>query len=258
MSISSGSLHRVTDELSSPVDIVTRALPYRDAGTALTGVLHWDAAQTGPRPGILLIHGGAGLDEHARDQARRYAALGYAVLACDMYGEGVAGDRQRVMACLSALRDDPSLLTRRGVAGLTALSGCPEAGSALAAVGFCFGGLAALTLARSGTGLAGVVSIHGTLRTGRPVEPGAIVAKVLVCHGAGDPHVPMGDVAAFAEEMDRAAADWQLIMYGRAMHGFTHRHAVPGATPGVAYDRLADERSFAATRAFLAGVFARG
>jgi hypothetical protein len=41
-------------------------------------------------------------------------------------------------------------------------------------------------------------------------------------------------------------------MYGRAAHGFTHRDAVPGTTPGVAYDRLADERSFAAARAFLA------
>jgi len=74
---------------------------------------------------------------------------------------------------------------------------------------------------------------------------------VLACHGALDPHVPMADVTGFAEEMDRAGADWQLIIYGGAMHGFTHQHAVPGAVPGIAYHRLADERSFAATRAFL-------
>ena len=65
-------------------------------------------------PGILLIHGGAGLDEHARDQARRYAELGYTVLACDMFGDGVAGDPERVMACLTALRNDPAFLVRRG------------------------------------------------------------------------------------------------------------------------------------------------
>ena len=63
-------------------------------------------------------------------------------------------------------------------------------------------------------------------------------------------------MAAFAEEMNRAGADWQLVMYGRAQHGFTHRDAVPGATPGVGYDRLADERSVAATRAFLAEALA--
>jgi dienelactone hydrolase len=255
--------------------IAVRDLPYHDLDVLLTGLLCWDDTQDGPRPGILLIHGGAGLDAHAREQARRYAAIGYTVLACDMFGPGVAGNRERVMACLLALRDDPELLVRRAQAGLTALAACPEAGGRLAAVGFCFGGMAALTLARAGTdpvgtgpvgtgpagtgpaatGLAAVVSIHGSLATTQPASPGEVTARILVCHGASDPHVPPGDVTAFAEEMNRAVADWELVMYGRAMHGFTHRHAVPGAPgamPGVAYDRLADERSFAAARAFLA------
>lgn len=248
--------HQLLHGDSQPV-MATRALSYRDLDTTLTGVFHWNEAQRRPQPGILLIHGGAGLDEHARDQARRYAELGYNVLACDMYGDGVAGDRERVMACVTALRDDPTLLVRRCHAGLTALSGCPEVSGAIAAVGFCFGGMAALTLARSGAILAGAVSIHGSLTTSKPAEPGAVAAKVLVCHGAVDPHVPMTDVAAFADEMNHADADWQLIIYGRAMHGFTHKHASPGAVPGVAYDPLADQRSFAATRAFLARTLTR-
>jgi dienelactone hydrolase len=237
--------------------IASRPIPYRDLDTPLTGLLHEDEAQPGPRSGILLIHGGAGLDEHARDQARRYAELGYTVLACDMYGDGVAGDRERVMRCVTALRDDPALLVRRGRAGLTALAGCLEVGAPVAVVGFCFGGMAALALARSGTELAGVVSIHGSLNTSMTIEAGAVTAKVLVCHGASDPHVPMADVVAFAGEMNHANADWQLNVYGRAVHGFTHKHAVPGAVPGVAYDPVADERSFTATRTFLADVLAR-
>jgi dienelactone hydrolase len=244
--------------------ISVRDLAYDDLGLPLTGMLCWDEAQDGPRPGVLLIHGGAGLDEHAREQARRYAAIGYTVLAGDMFGPGVAGNRERVMACLLALRDDPELLVRRARAGLTALAGCPEAAGRLAAVGFCFGGMAALALARAGADLAGadlggVVSIHGSLATTRPAMPATVTARILVCHGASDPHVPPGDVTAFAEEMNRADADWELIMYGRAVHGFTHRQAVPGAPgaiPGVAYDRLADERSFAAARAFLAEALA--
>jgi dienelactone hydrolase len=98
----------------------------------------------------------------------------------------------------------------------------------------------------------GVVSIHGSLATVKPAEPGAVRAKVLACHGALDPHVPLADVVGFAEEMGHAGADWQLIMYGGAMHGFTHEHATPGAIPGVAYDAPADRRSFAAALAFLA------
>lgn len=234
--------------------MLSRTVAYRDLETPLTGVLFWDEAQPGPAPGILLVHGGAGLDDHARDQAGRYAELGHPVLACDMYGDGVAGDRGRVMACLTALRDDPALLVRRGRAGLTALSRCPEVRAPMAAIGYCFGGMAVLALARAGTDLAGVVSIHGSLKTPAPAGPGAIKASVLVCHGAADPHVPMTDVVAFTDEMNTADADWQLIVYGRAMHGFTHRHAVPGAAVGVAYDATADARSFTATSELLAGV----
>ena len=234
--------------------IVTRDLAYGDLDSALTGVLNWNTEHPGPRPGILLIHGGGGLDDHAREQARRYAELGYTVLACDMYGDGVAGDRDRIMACVTALRDDPALLARRALAGLTALSGCTEAAGPMAAVGFCFGGMAALTLARSGADLAGAVSMHGSLATSRPAESGAVIAKILVCHGSADPHVPMSDVAAFAAEMDHSGADWQMIIYGGVMHGFTHRQAAPGGIPGAAYDPAADAGSFSAAHAFLAGV----
>jgi dienelactone hydrolase len=153
------------------------------------------------------------------------------------------------------VRPLPLLPPRRGPS-FPALAGCQEVAGPAAAVGFCFGGMAALALARSGADLAGVVSIHGSLATSRPACPGAVTARILACHGAADPHVPAADVATFAEEMNHAEADWQLVMYGRAQHGFTHRHAVPGATPGVAYDRLADERSFAAARTFLAEALA--
>lgn len=226
--------------------IRTRALPYADLDLPLTGALYWDD-ELPAAPGLLLVHGGAGLDEHAREQARRYAELGYTVLAADMYG--VSGDRERIMATVTALRDDPALLVRRGTAGLTALAGCAEADGVHGAVGFCFGGLAVLTLARSGAALRAVVSVHGTLATTAPAEPGAVGARVLVCHGAADPHVPMSQVVAFTEEMRAADADWQLIMYGRALHGFTHRQ--PSATPGVAFDADADRDSFAAASAFL-------
>ena len=80
-------------------------------------------------------------------------------------------------------------------------------------------------------------------------------ARLLVCHGALDPHVPVGDVVAFAEEMNAPGAYWQLNMYGGAQHGFTHTDAKPGAIPGVAYNEQADTLSFAATRDFLARAF---
>ena len=231
--------------------ITTRDVPYSDGDVALHGVLAWDDAAGAPLPGILLVHGGAGLDDHAREQARRYAALGHTVFACDMFGDGVIGDRERMIARLVGMRDDPTRLVQRARAGVAALVACPEADGCLAAVGFCFGGLTVITLARFGTDIAGVISMHGALATKAPAQPGAVRAKILACHGASDPHVPWSDVVAFSDEMTNASANWQLIAYGGAVHGFTHRNAVPGATPGVEYHEATDRRSFAAAQAFL-------
>jgi dienelactone hydrolase len=238
---------------------VERTVRYSDLETPLHGYLHLPEDSTGSRrlPGILLIHGGAGLDAHAREQAGRYADLGYAVLAADMFGPAAAAGREQLIATIKGLRDEPDALVRRAAAGIRALSQCPESDGRFAALGFCFGGLSAMTLARAGVNLAAAVSMHGSLATVRPAEPGAVKARVLVCHGARDPHVPLIDVTAFAEEMIRADADWRLVMYGQAVHGFTHRHAVPGEIPGVEYDREADELSFATAAGFLAAAFAQ-
>jgi dienelactone hydrolase len=106
--------------------IVINELRYSDGDVPLTGFLvRPDRVSGQPAPGLLLVHGGAGLDDHERSQAQRYAALGYVVLACDMFGPGVAGDRERVVAALTAMRDDPDLLLRRAASGLEALRPCP-------------------------------------------------------------------------------------------------------------------------------------
>lgn len=236
----------------------SRDIAYRDGEVALTGVLAWDDAAGAAQPGILMVHGGTGLVGHTRGQASRYAALGYTVFACDMFGDGVAGDRERVMAALTALRADPDLMAQRGRAGLATLLAQPEADGCIAAVGFCFGGLAVLTFARSGLDIPGVISMHGALSTVRRAAPGSMSSRrVLACHGALDPHVPMGDVTDFVAEMAEAGADWQVVVYGSAMHGFTHSETAPGTFPGVEYHEPTDRRSFAAAREFLGELRAR-
>jgi dienelactone hydrolase len=235
--------------------MMTQSAPYSDGDTSLTGLFVRDAARVEKRPGILVVHGGAGLDDHARGRARRIAELGFVAFACDMYGDGVAGDRARVMACITELTADRDRLCARAQAGIAVLAAHPQVDGRLAAVGYCFGGMTVLALARSGYELAGVVSMHGSLKTTRPAQPGAVRAKILVCHGAQDPHVPLADVDAFMEEMERAGADWQLTVFGGAMHGFTHEHAVAGATPGVAYHPATDARSSRALETFFAELF---
>jgi len=235
--------------------IYTQTIGYRDGDTELTGLLAWDDSIDGQGPGILVVHGGAGLDNHAKGRARRLAELGFIVFACDMYGNGIAGNRERVMARIMELRSDRSALCQRARAGIEVLASQPRVDGRIAAAGYCFGGMTVLELARSGMGLAGVVSVHGSLDTSSPAQPGSVKSKILVCHGALDPHVPMAHVSAFVEEMNRAGADWQLIIYGGAMHGFTHESGP--SVPGVAYHPQSDARSAIAMQSFFVELFGR-
>jgi len=228
------------------------SVEYHDGDTQLRGLLVADD-HSGKRPGVLVVHGGGGLDDHARGRARQLAALGLITFACDMYGNGVIGDRERVMAAITELIGDREKLSERALAGVNVLASDPRVNGRIAAVGYCFGGRTVLELARGGADLSGVISVHGSLETAKPAGPGEVKAKILVCHGAIDPHVPTKQVTGFIEEMNAAQTDYQLIVYGGAMHGFTHDTG-PQA-PGVEYHAASDTRSFNAIRTFLTEIF---
>ena len=232
----------------------TEQVVYRDGDARLTGFLAIDADRAGKRPGVLVVHGGAGVDDHARRRARRFAESGFVAFACDMYGEGVTGNRERIMRHIGDLRNDRTRLVRRVQPAIELLSSRPEVDGRIAAVGYCFGGMIVLEYARSGSSISGVVSVHGSLETTSPAEPSSIRARILVCHGALDPYAPMSQVTAFAEEMKNAGADYQLIVYGNAMHGFTHETAT-GQQPGVLYHAQSDARSSIAIQAFFRELF---
>jgi len=232
----------------------TEPIVYRDGDARLNGFLAIDADRAGTRPGVLVVHGGAGLDDHARGRARRFAESGFVVFACDMYGEGVTGNRELTIRHIGDLRNNRTALVRRVQSAVEILSSRPEVDGRITAVGYCFGGMIVLEYARGGAAISGVVSVHGSLETTTPAEPSSIRARILVCHGALDPHAPMSQVTTFAEEMKNAGADYQLIVYGNAMHGFTHETAT-GQQPGVRYHAQTDARSSVAIADFLRELF---
>jgi dienelactone hydrolase len=224
------SVHYVCEERPFP-GLLTVAEPRSDAA----------------RPGVLVLHGGAGIGPHERARAVRLAELGYAVFVPDLFGE-VFSSREQGIATITALVGDPPRLRSRLGAALAFLGASPGVDPArLAALGFCFGGHAALELARSGASIRAAASIHGGLKSPAPAAPGEIGASILVCAGAADPFVPREQRQAFEDEMTAARADWQLHLYAGAMHGFSERPpAGARPRPGVAYDEAADRRSWGA------------
>src|SRR5512135_744294 len=106
-----------------------------------------------PRGGVLVFHGGGGLSAHERTRLDALAALGYAALAPDLFGGAVG------IAGIRALLADPAPLRARLAAAHAALAA--RVAAPLAAIGHCFGGYAALELARSGAAIDAAISFHG-------------------------------------------------------------------------------------------------
>jgi dienelactone hydrolase len=174
--------------------------------------------------------------------------------ALDMYGEARTGKSvEENTALMTPFLQDRATLARRIKAALSAVRTLPQVdGRRVAAMGYCFGGLCVLDLARSGADLRGVVSLHGLLNAPGGTQ-GKISSKVLVLHGHDDPMVPVEAVAAFEAEMTAAQVDWQIHVYGGAKHAFTNPAATDPNAPTV-YNLAADRRSWTSTTDFLAEV----
>jgi dienelactone hydrolase len=237
--------------------IVTQTVEYGQNGTVMRGFLAYNDSFKSKRPGVLVVHEWWGLNDFARERALKLAGLGYVALAADMYGGGATTrDREEAGKLAGALLGNPDLLRARAQAALKVLAADPRVDpKRLAAIGFCFGGTTVLELAYSGADLAGVASFHGGLPRTQPGDLKRLKASILVLHGADDPHVSPADIAAFEQAMRQAGADWQMVFFGGAVHGFTNPAAGDNRASGVAYDPRAARRSWRCLQEFFRDIW---
>lgn len=231
----------------------TERYTYQDHGTVMEGYLVRPDVTHGPLPCILLCHDWSGLTQPTMQTAERFATLGYIVLALDVYGKGrrgeVHGDNSALMI---PLMEDRGRLRRRLLAGASAAAGIAGVDAdRMAVVGYCFGGTCALDLVRAGAnGVRAAITFHGGLQPpGLGPQP-PITAGILILHGWSDPIVPPDTVRAVADELTATSADWEMRIYGNAMHAFTFADASAPET-GILYDDEAAAKSWAAAEAFL-------
>jgi dienelactone hydrolase len=235
---------------------------YSVSGIGWRGALISEDGAKGTRPLLLMAPSWRGVIKPAIETGQMLAHEGYVVFVADMFGEGngpvgtedpmtflqpfmadVPGMRRRIAAALDTLTREAD---RRAIGDITRR----------AAIGFCFGGLNVLDLARSGADVQAVVSMHGTLVTPQPARSGDIKAAVLAVHGAADPVAPKAERDAFEAEMNEAGARWALLTFGHVVHAFTD----PAVNvPGVAvYDEAATRHGYALAHAFIADAFNGG
>jgi dienelactone hydrolase len=233
-----------------------RLVEYRDGDVLLEGRLSWDDCHEYPRPGVLVCHTIAGRGPLEETKADRLVELGYVALALDMYGAGrQARTPEENRALMDGQLADRGSMQRRLLCALRTLRDQPEVDVArVAAIGFCFGGLCALDLARTGAELAGVVSFHGLFSAPGNTAGNRIRARILALHGWDDPMATPDAVNSLAAELSAMGADWQLHAYGNTMHAFTNP-AANDTERGTVYDPTADRRSWQAMSNFLEELF---
>jgi dienelactone hydrolase len=233
---------------------------YSVSGIGCRGALVWDDGAKAPRPLLLVAPNWRGVVKPAIETAQMLAGHGYVVFVADMFGEGNGPvGTEDPMEFLRPFMADVPAMRRRIAAGLETLTREADRRaigdiSRRAAIGYCFGGLNVLDLARSGADVQAVVSMHGTLGTPAPAKPGDIKAAVLAVHGAADPVAPKAERDAFEAEMTQAGARWALLTFGNVVHAFTDAAV---NMPGVAvYNETATRHGYAIAHAFIADAFA--
>lgn len=233
--------------------ITTRTVDYEIDGASYEAVLASSGADA--KPGVMICHAWAGRSDFEVDKAKALAELGLTGVAIDLFGKGVLGSsKEENQKLIEPFVGDREMLQKRLADILAIVKEQPEVDAGnVAAIGFCFGGLCVLDMARSNADVKGVVSFHGLLgapdNTAKKITP-----KVLALHGWDDPMAPPSDVEALGKELTDAGADWQLHAYGGTMHAFTN----PAANDpdfGTVYDKDADRRSWIAMKSFLEETF---
>lgn len=234
--------------------IKTEVVEYKEGTTILEGYVAYDDSSKGKKPGVVIVHNWMGLGEGTKKRAEDLAKLGYVAFAADIYGKGVrAKDAAEAGKLAGQYKGDRALLRARATAALETLKSNPHVDTKkLNAMGYCFGGTAALELAMSGAPLNGVVSFHGGLDFPTTIaDVKSIKSKVVILHGAIDPYVPAEHIASYTKALNEAKVDYQFTSYSGAVHAFTEEAAGNDPSKGAAYNASADKRSFEAMKSFL-------
>ena len=222
----------------------TSFFDYSDADNTYEGYVARPEGASGAT--VLVCHAWGGQGDFEREAAERLAGLGYIGVALDVYGKGKRGSSpEENEALMTPLVSDRAKLQARLATGLEAAQNLDGVdGSKIAALGFCFGGLCVLDMARMGADIKAAISFHGLLGAADNLSAPKPKASVLALHGWDDPMATPDDVMAFSKEMSAANADWQLIGYGDTVHAFTNPAANDKAN-GMAFDPVVTRRAWA-------------
>lgn len=244
-----------TIQKEDPVSIVGEEITYETDSTLMRGYLAHNSAIDEKKPGIIVVHEWWGHDDFARKKAEKLAELGYVALAVDMYGQGkTANHPEEAMAFSSKVMKNFDTAKARFEAAVETLKADKNVdNNKISAIGFCFGGSVALSMANTGANLDAVAVFHSGL--GLPVMPNEnLKAKLLIQNGAEDMMITDEQISTFKSQLDDVNANYEYIAYEGVKHSFTNKKADSLGKKynlPLAYDKEAAEKSWEKMTLFL-------
>lgn len=244
--------------MSIQINAQLKPIAYADGSQKLNGFAAIPAKPLASKPGIVVLPAWKGINAHSKDVAEKLSAKGYYAFVADIYGEGnYPATTEEAGKQAGYYKNNPEAYQKRIKLAIEQLVKSGANADNIVVIGYCFGGTGALEAARAGLPVEGVVSFHGGLGKDASRPNGAIKPKVLVLHGADDPHVPQKDIESFQKEMKEGKADWQMVYYANAVHAFTEKEAGNDNSKGAAYNEQADRRSWEHFMVFLDELFTK-
>jgi dienelactone hydrolase len=238
------------------------AIPYEYDGRKFEGMLVYDDSVSGKRPAIFMQPDWLGVCRHSAGMAEEVAGQDYVVMMADMYGVGY-GEREKtedeLLASAQGVRGDLPFILGCGAKAYEVLTAEADKRDLIdpekiGAIGYCMGGGFALEQVRTGADFKGTVVFHVTAPN--PVDPDTkpdFKGRVLAIHGSVDPVTPKPMMDALEAELTEANVDWQVMMFGHAVHSF----CVEGANnpPVQVYDEKLCQQSYRLMRDFFEETF---
>ncbi|SCY28971.1 Dienelactone hydrolase [Nonlabens sp. Hel1_33_55] len=214
-----------------------------------------------PKPGIMLCPEFWGMTDYIKWRADEYAALGYAALVVDFYGDGMVAKNAEQATNLSGnVKDKPQHAVGVFQAAMDAFHRESIVDAAnTAAVGYCFGGALALSMANAGLPLKAVMAFHSQVEL--PIMPNEkCTAKIVVANGDEDPFVSKESIETWTNAMDAIDVSYEYVTYPGVKHAYTNKNANAKAEKydlPLDYDAEADKDSWNRVQDLLAEVFSK-
>ncbi len=214
-------------------------------------------AQSGPRPGLLVLQEAFGVNAHIRDVAERFARAGYTAIApalfhrTDAHFEGLYTDFPAVVPHMQGLTDvGQGADMQAAYDWLKSENG--GGAQAVGSIGYCMGGRASF-LADATLPLQASVSYYGSgIAAGpQPHFPDLLArapdlhAPLLMFWGGKDTHIGAELSRAVEEAVRAAGKPYAQVVFSEADHGFF-------CDARESYNPEAAAQSWALTLAFLA------